>query len=470
MPKKEYKFKRSLNLFDATMLLMGSMIGSGIFIVTADVARTVGSSGYMLVAWAVAGVMTVIAALCYGELASMMPRVGGQYVYLREAYNPLMGFLYGWTFFLVMQTGTIAAISMAFAKYTGVIFPFFSDKNVLLDIGLLKINSAQLLAISIIVVLTYVNTRGLQGGKMIQNIFTVAKIAALVGLIVVGIFIGKNYAVVQANFANMWSATWTHVKDGQILNVEMLNGIKLIAVLGIAMVGPLFAADSWTNMTAVAGEIKKPKINIPVSLVVGTAAVMTLYVLANFAYLFTLPMREIQFAVNDRVAAASIFTVVGGASTIIMAALIMVSTFGCSNGAVLSGARVYYAMAKDKLFFKKIGELNERNVPGFGLVTQAVWASLLCLSGSYSDLLDYVIFAALLFYIMTVIGLFILRVKKPKAQRPYKTWGYPVLPALYLLMAAFISVCLLIYKPMYTWPGLGIVLLGVPVYYIWKKI
>ena len=475
------QFKRGLKLLDSTMIVIGSMIGSGIFIVSADIARTVGSPGYLLLVWLITGVITVIAALSYGELAGMMPHVGGQYAYLREAYNPLIGFLYGWTLFLVIQTGTIAAVAVAFAKFTAVLIPWFGETNILAIILGLKISAAQILAITSVAFLTYVNMRGLREGKIVQNIFTITKTLALIGLILLGIIIGRNAVAISANFSELWRASWTHIEGGKVVMIESLSGMMLAAAIGVAMVGSLFSSDAWNNITFTAGEVENPKRNIPLSLALGTLTVTILYLLANVSYILILPLlgnpagtdvvsRGIQFAADDRVATAGAAIIFGSPAAIIMAILIMISTFGCNNGLILAGARVYYAMAKDKVFFEGAGKLNDRSVPGAALVVQGVWASLLCLSGTYGDLLDYVIFAVLLFYIMTIAGIFILRKKRPDAERPYKAIGYPIIPAFYILAAAAISIDLLILKPRYTWPGLVIVLLGIPVFLIWKKV
>jgi len=463
------------------MIVIGSMIGSGIFIVSADIARTVGSPGYLLLVWLVAGAVTVIAALSYGELAGMMPHVGGQYAYLREAYNPLIGFLYGWTLFLVIQTGTIAAVAVAFAKFTAVLIPWCGESNVLLTIFGLKISAAQILAMASVAFLTYINTRGLREGKIVQNIFTITKTFALIGLILLGIIIGRNATAISANFTEFWRASWTHLQDGKIVMIESLSGFMLPAAVGVAMVGSLFSSDAWNNITFTAGEVENPKRNIPLSLALGTLTVTVLYLLANISYILILPVvgnpagndivsRGIQFAANDRVATASAAMIFGAPAAIIMAVLIMISTFGCNNGLILAGARVYYAMAKDRVFFRGAGKLNDKSVPGAALVVQGIWAGILCVSGTYGDLLDYVIFAVLIFYIMTIAGIFILRKKRPDAERPYKAFGYPILPGLYILAAAAISVDLLVFKPRYTWPGMIIVLLGIPVYFIWKKV
>jgi APA family basic amino acid/polyamine antiporter len=475
------QFKRELKLLDSTMIVIGSMIGSGIFIVSADIARTVGSPGYLLLVWLITGVITVIAALSYGELAGMMPHVGGQYAYLREAYNPLIGFLYGWTLFLVIQTGTIAAVAVAFAKFTAVLIPWFGETNILATIFGLKISAAQVLAIVSVAFLTYVNMRGLREGKIVQNIFTITKTLALVGLILLGIIIGRNASAISANFSEFWRASWTHLEGGTVVMIESLSGTMLAAAIGVAMVGSLFSSDAWNNITFTAGEVVNPKRNIPLSLALGTLTVTILYLLANVSYILVLPVlgnpaggdvvsRGIQFAADDRVATAATAMIFGAPAAIIMAILIMISTFGCNNGLILAGARVYYAMAKDNVFFKSAGKLNDRSVPGAALVVQGIWASLLCLSGTYGDLLDYVIFAVLIFYIMTIAGIFILRRKRPDAERPYKAFGYPVIPGVYILAAAAISIDLLIFKPRYTWPGMVIVLLGIPVYFIWKKV
>jgi APA family basic amino acid/polyamine antiporter len=462
------------------MIVIGSMIGSGIFIVSADIARTVGSPGYLLLVWLITGVITISAALSYGELAGMMPQAGGQYVYLREAYNPLIGFLYGWTLFLVIQTGTIAAVAVAFAKFTAVLIPWFSEKNILFAAGGFGVSAAQLLAIVSVVFLTWLNLLGVRTGKIVQDVFTITKTLALLGLILLGLFIGRNADVIAANFSNFWIAAWTHAEGGHIVSVESLTPLMLLAGIGVAMVGSLFSSDAWNNITFTAGEVINPKRNIPLSLALGTIIVTFLYISANVAYIVVLPLtgspeggdvmsRGIQFAVSDRVATAAASTIFGEPAAIIMAILIMISTFGCNNGLILAGARVYYAMARDGVFFRKAGTLNTRSVPGLALVVQAVWASLLCLSGTYNDLLDYVIFAVLIFYILTIGGLFLLRRKRPDAERPYKAFGYPFIPAMYILLAAAICVDLLIFKPRFTWPGVIIVLLGIPVFFLWKK-
>ena len=473
-------FRRELSLFDSTMIVVGSMIGSGIFIVSADIARMVGSAGWLLVVWALTGVITLIGALSYGELASMMPKAGGQYVYLREAYNPLIGFLYGWTLFMVIQTGTIAAVAVAFAKFTSVLIPFFSHSNILFDAGIVKISAAQILAILSIVVLTYINIKGLREGKILQDIFTVVKALALILIILLGLTLGANSDVIARNFADMWTAGKVSVEGGIITGIETLTGFGLVAAIGAAMVGSLFSSDAWNNITFTAGEVKNPAKNIPLSLFYGTLIVTVVYLIANVSYLFVLPLAGdpsstdpgflgIQFAPEDRVGVSMATEIFGAGAGVFMAALIMVSTFGCNNGLILAGARVYYAMAKDNMFFKGAGNLNSKGVPAFALVVQGVWAGLLCLSGTYGQLLDYVVFAVLIFYCLTIAGIFILRKKKPDAERSYKAVGYPVIPALYIVLALSISIILLITKPLYTWPGLMIVLLGIPVYYVWRR-
>ena len=461
--------RRELGLFDSTMIVAGSMIGSGIFIVSADIARTVGGAGWLLVVWLCTGLLTVLAALSYGELAGMIPEAGGQYVYLREAYGPLAGFLYGWTLFLVIQTGTIAAVAVAFAKFTGVFLPWFSEQHVVGSLGRFHLSAAQLLAIAVIALLTALNLRGLKLGKYVQNIFTVAKIASLCGLALLAFYALRHHSVWAANRQNAWQGFWQHKAAGTPAWTESLRGLKLWAALGVAMVGSLFSATAWENITYTAGEVRRPERNVALALALGTFLVTLLYLLANVTYLAVLPMDAIRAAPQDRVATAALSALFGPPGAVLMAALIMVSTFGCNNGLILSGARVYYAMAKHGLFFDRIGSLNRNAVPGAALVLQGVWASLLCLSGAYGDLLDYVVFATLLFYAMTVAGVFFLRHRRPQAPRPYRAWGYPVAPALYILACAAIGLDLLIYKPAYTWPGLGIVLLGIPVYFLRRR-
>lgn len=452
------------------MLVSGSMIGSGIFIVSAGMMRELGSPQWMLVAWLVAGVLTVMAALCYGELAGMMPKAGGQYVYIQRAFGALPAFLYGWTVFTVIQTGVIAAVAVAFAKFTAVFFPVLGPENVLLEVGSFKVNAAQLFAMASIILLTFINTRGVKDGKTLQTLFTLAKIIALLALIIIGLALGSGRPVLAENFAQGWNAV-SLVKDAQGMETfTPLVGMALVSALGVAMVGSLFSSDAWNNVTFIAGEIKDPQRNIPRSLFLGTAIVTTLYVLANLAYLALLPTYDIQHAAADRVGTAAASLIFGDASTYIMAALIMVSTFGCNNGIILAGGRLYYAMAKDGLFFRKAGELNRAAVPGFALWIQCAWACALCFSGTYGELLNYVTFASLLFYIVTVLGLLKLRRTEPDAERPYRVLGYPWMPALYVVCAAGFCLNLLVAQPRWTVSGLVIVGIGGIVYAVRRSL
>jgi len=478
--KEEASFRKSLNLFDSTAIVMGSMIGSGVFIVGADIARQVGSPGWLLMTWVITGFLTIFAALSYGELAGMFPHAGGQYVYLRKAYNPLIGFLYGWTLFLVIQTGTIAAVGMAFAKFTGVLFPWVSE-NVIwykaeIHHYMFKFGPVQIVAILSILFLTWVNLKGVREGKRVQNIFTSGKVILVLGFILVGFFFASNPAAISKNLSYFWEPA-TKNAAGQWIP---LTGMTLIAALGMAQVGSLFSSDAWNNITFTAGEVINPKKNIPMSLFLGTFIVTILFILTNVVYIMVIPLRGdssgltvmergIQYALNDRLATAAVHNIFGMYAAVTMAVLIMVSTFGCNNGLILSGARVYYAMAADGLFFKKAGSLNLKGVPATGLIIQAIWASLLCISGTYGQLLDYVVFAVLIFYVLTIAGIFILRKKMPDAERPYKAFGYPVIPALYIILATIIMLILLFYKGDYTWPGLIVVILGIPVYYLWNR-
>jgi len=470
-------FKKSLNLVDSSAIVVGTMIGSGVFIVSADMSRTLGAPGWLLIAWLVTALMTVFAALTYGELASMMPKAGGQYIFLREAYNPLTGFLYGWTLFMVIQTGTIAAVAMAFAKFMGVLIPWVGESHVLLNLLGLKITTVHLVAVSSIILLTWINTRGIRTGKYVQNGFTLTKVLILLGLIFIGFFIANSDGW-HANSEYFWQAARLDKATGEVIP---LAGFSIAAAVAMSMVGSLFACDAWNNITFASGEVVNPRRTVPLSLFWGTVVATLLFFFANVVYIKVLPLRGIPdgagvveqgmaFAANDRLATAAITGIFGDYAAIIMAALIVISTFGCNNGLILSGARVYYAMAETKLFFKKAGVLNRQGVPGNGLVFQCVWACLLCLSGSYSQLLDYVIFAVLIFYALTVLSVFVFRHKRPDADRPFRAFGYPVIPGLCILCALFIMVILLIYKPGYTWPGLIIVTIGVPVYYIWTRI
>ncbi len=475
------QFHRSLGLLDGTMLVAGGMIGSGIFIVSADCARSVGSSGWLLLLWLLAGFITIIAALSYGELAGMMPTAGGQFVYIERAYGQLPAFMYGWTVFAVIQTGTIAAVAVAFTKFTAYFFPVLGPQNVLLTVATLPISAGQLLAIAMIVLLTAVNSRGIQSGKIIQLIFTSAKLLALLALIVIGLAVGLKSDIFSQNLQNFWQASSTTQVNGSWVTTS-ITGLALLMAFGATIIGPLFSSDAWNNVTFVAGEMKNPRRNIPLSLLLGTCIVTGLYILANLAFLALLPLKGdpaatdvlgqgIQFAGGgtDRVGTAAASMIFGGLAAAIMSGLIMISTFGCNNGLILSGARVYYAMAREGLFFKKAATLNAGGVPGFALAIQAVWASLLCLSGTYNALLTYCTFASLVFYIVTIIGIFILRRKEPNAERPYRALGYPYLPILYILLAGAICVILLIEKPRDTWSGVFIVLLGIPIYFLQKR-
>jgi APA family basic amino acid/polyamine antiporter len=476
------QFVQGMGLFSATAIVMGSMIGSGIFIVSADMSRSLGSPALLIGAWLVTAAMTIIGALSYGELAAMMPKAGGQYVYLREALGPLWGFLYGWTLFLVIQTGTIAAVGVAFGKFLGVFFPAISTTNWILHVGTGKIglNTANLAAIVILTLLTVLNTLGVKMGAAIQNLFTSAKVLALAAVVLVGVLV-KDPAAVAANFGAGWHNFWAGAGWGTLHAAGNGDFVGLLTIVAIVQVGSLFSADAWNNVTFTAGEIRNPKRNLPLSLAIGTGVVLLLYVLCNFVYLSVLPLagdatattiagRGIQFATEDRVATAVMERAFSGYGAKLMAAAILISTFGCANGMLLAGARVYYAMSRDGLFFKSVGKLSEKSrTPVNSLWVQWAWTCLLCLSGSYGQLLDYVIFAVLIFYILTIVGLFVLRRTRPDAPRPYRAFGYPVLPALYIVMATWISVVLLRYKPQYTWPGLIIVLLGVPVYLVWRR-
>jgi len=476
MPTENHFLKKRVKLFDGISIVAGAMIGSGIFITSADVARSVGSPGWMMVVWLISGIITVIGALCYGELASMMPNVGGQYVYLREAYHPLIGFLFGWTTFLVIQCGSIAAVAVAFAKFSGVLFPWISAKNILLQIGPLGINTTMIVAIAMIAFLTWLNTRGIVTGKTVVNIFSSTKVIALFGFILIGFFATRGITSWQINREVFWEAG----RIGENNQIIPLAGFALVAAVGTALVGALFSSDAWYNVTYISGEVINPKRTVPLSLILGTLIVSVIYMLTNWVYIRILPLsgspdgadvlsRGIQFATDDRVATSAMNVVFGDYAAIIMAVFVMVSTFGCNHGLILAGPRVYYAMARDGLFFKKVGEINKKGVPGFAIVVQGIWAILLCLSGTYSNLLDYVIFAVLIFFTLTILAIFVLRIKRPDIPRPYKAFGYPVIPVIYILTTTFIMIILLIYKPNYTFPGLIIVVLGIPVYYIWKR-
>ena len=469
--------KRELNLLDSTLIVVGSMIGSGIFIVTAEVARNVGGAGWVLTLWIATGVMTLIGALSYGELAGMMPKVGGQFVYLKEAYGSLIAFLFGWCTFLVIETGTISAVAVAFGRFSGVLFPFFDEKNILVTIGTSKINSAQLLAVLSIIVLTIINIRGVKEAKFVQLILTLTKTTALFGLIVLGLWVGFS----QETWSLNWQDAWHVFKTDKSTGISTaFQGLPMVMLLGTAMIGPLFSSSAWNGITYTAGEIKDPHKNIPLSLLYGTLLVSILYLLANIAYQMLLPVkgvmngsnvieRGIMFAANDRVGTAAAEVIFGNIGTAIMAVFIMISTFGCNNGLILAGSRVYYAMAQENLFFKQAKLLNTRGVPAISLILQSAWACVLCLSGTYSDLLSYTVFTVLIFYILTILGVFILRHKQPNAPRPYKAFGYPIVPAIYLLVATALCINLIITKPTTSLIGLGIVALGIPVFYFWRK-
>jgi APA family basic amino acid/polyamine antiporter len=488
---------RGLGLLDSTMLVAGSMIGSGIFIVSAEIARQVGSPGWLLVVWIITGVLTVIGALSYGELAAMMPRAGGQYVYLREAFSPLWGFLYGWTFFLVIQTGTIAAVAIGFCKYLGVFWERIAEDNYLIDpirIGssnyAVSLSTAQLVGLCLILFLTWVNTRGLNVGKTVQNTFTIAKTGALIGLIVLGLTVGRNVTAANDNFHDMWRVRPEKLltfKLGDTWGDEMsaLSALGLFVAICVAQTNSLFSADSWHNVTFTAGEVKNPSRNLPLSLALGTVLVISLYLLANFAYLAVLPFEAIQNAKNDRVASETMEVISKDWGAYLMAGAIMVSTFGCNNGLILAGSRLLYAMSLDGLFFRSVRRLNTKHVPGWALVIQGIWAAVLILPRTikelhpdgtpkafgnlYGNLLDYVISAALIFYILTVLGIFRLRKTQPNAERPYRAFGYPLLPALYIAGAGVILLVLFLFKPATTLPGLVIVATGFPIYFLWRR-
>ena len=495
---QDQELVKGLGLTSATMLVMGSMIGSGIFIVSAEIAKEVNSPALLIGAWLVTGFLTIVGALCYGELAAMMPRAGGQYVYLRESLGPLWGFLYGWTLFLVIQTGTIAAVGVAFGKFLGVFFRSISSSHWILhfwkvppihigpmvlgnmDVGL---NTQNLMAILVVILLSIINIFGIKTGAIIQNIFTFTKAAALLGLVLLGVFIGRNAQAIAANFHGTF---WRNAGLGAQHAVQVGVGgpivlVGTLTILAVAQVGSLFSADAWNNVTFTAGEVKNPSRNLPLSLAVGTGVVILLYVLCNVIYLSVLPLdgsatgasvleRGIKYATEERVATAVMVQMFGSVGGGLMALAILISGFGCANGLILAGARVYYAMAKDGLFFRNVAKLHPKyKTPAVSLMVQMVWTCVLCVSGTYGQLLDYIIFAVLVFYILTIGGLFVLRRTHADAPRPYRAIGYPVLPAIYILMALFIDVVLLRYKPQYTWPGLIIVLLGIPVYYWWKQ-
>jgi len=495
--KSEPGFVRAIGLFDGTMIVVGSMIGSGIFIVAADIARQTGSSGGLLLTWILTGLLTISAAVSYGELAAMFPHAGGQYVYLREAYSPLWGFLYGWTLFLVIQTGTIAAVAIGFARYLGVLFPVISAKSwIIQPIAFsskyaVSLSVQQCVGVLMIVFLTFLNTLGVRLGKLIQNIFTSAKTLSLLGLIFLCVFVARNAAAIADNFSHLWAIRGAQPIEpganflrGWVPMVTAASGaFGLFVAFGVAQVGSLFSADAWNNIGFTAAEVKNPKRDVALSMAFGTLIVITLYCLANLAYLCALPLAQIQNAPDDRVASAALNAIFGPAGAVIMAVAIIISTFGCNNGLILAGARVAYAMAKDGLFFRSTGTLNKKGVPASALVYQGIWIIVLILlrtrhvdsaggvtyGNLYSDLLDYVVFSVLIFYVLTIAGIFVLRAKRPSAERPYRAFGYPFLPLLYIVAAVAIMFVLLLYKTQTTWPGLVIVLLGVPVYLVWSR-
>ena len=435
------EFKRNIGLLDATMIVAGSMIGSGIFIVSSEITRNVGGAGLLLLMWFLAGAITIIAALSYGELSAMFPKAGGMYVYLREAYSPLVGFLYGWTFFTIIQTGTIAAVGVAFAKFTSYLIPGVGEENILFSIAGFKVAASQLLSIIIIVFLTYINSRGVKNGVVVQTTLTVVKILSLLALIFFGFLWGADINIWNANWKDAWRLS-TLIKDEATINSIPLMGLAAFGSIAIAMKGTLFSCDSWHNISFIAGEVKDPKRNIGLSLLLGTIIVTLVYVLANVMYLAVVPLPEIAFAKSDRIGVVAAERIFGSSGTILIAVMIMISTFGCNNGLILAGARVYYTMAKDRLFFPKAGVLNK-----------------------YNELLALVIFGVLIFYALTILGIFILRKTRPDAPRPYKAFAYPVLPALYIITATLLAFLLLLFETNFTLPGLGIILSGIPVYY-----
>ncbi|MEA1784841.1 amino acid permease [Arenibacter sp. GZD96] len=463
--KGEIGLRREIGLFDAAMIVAGSMIGSGIFIVGADILRNTGSAGWFLAVWIIGGIMTLIAATSYGELSGMFPKAGGQYVYLKEAYNPLVAFVYGWSLFAVIQTGTIAAVGVSFPKFMTYFIPELSEDIVLFSLGNIPVSPAQIVAISLIFLLTLLNTKGVKGGKIIQTSFTITKVLSIVVLIAAGFYFLK---------ADVWQSNWERAWNFQKLSANGLFSeypdlLSLGGALAAALVGAIMSYEAWNNITFVAGEIKNPKRNIGLSLFLGTAIVITLYIFLNLMFTAVLPLQDIAGADKDRVGIAAAAAIFGGYGTAIIAIMIMISTFGCNNGLILSGARVYYSMAKDGLFFKKAASLNPHAVPAYALWAQFVMASLLCLSGKYGDLLNMITFVAVLFYVLTILGIFLLRYKRPQAKRSYKAFGYPILPAFYLILGSSFCFLLIVYKPEYTWPGLIISLLGIPIYLLHKS-
>ncbi len=469
MTEPTNEFKPSLGLVDATMIVAGSMIGSGIFIVSADITRNVGSAGWLIAVWLITGFMTLTAALSYGELSAMFPKAGGQYVYLKEAFNPLAGFLYGWSFFAVIQTATIAAVGVAFSKFAAYLIPILSEKNIVADVGFVTISAAQIVSILLIILLTFINTKGIEGGKTIQRFFTSAKLVALFSLIVFG-FIMAKHSYWNENWATGFNAMQQEKNAaGDFVQGGLWAPIGLSALVGAiaaSMAGSIFSSDAWNNVTFIAGEIKNPKKNIGLSLFLGTLIVTFIYVFANLMYINVLPLHDIANAENNRVALAASKSIFGDIGTYLIAIMIMISTFGCNNGLILAGARVYYTMAKDGLFFKQSGTLNKNAVPEVALWMQCAVAGTLCLSGKYGNLLDMISFVVVLFYALTIAGIFILRKKMPDAERPYKAFGYPILPAIYITMAIVFCTLLIYYSPVYAGWGLAIVVAGIPLYYL----
>lgn len=463
-------FKRELGLLDGTMLVVGSMIGSGIFIVSSDMVRQVGSAGWLILLWALTGVITVIAAVSYGELSAMFPKAGGQYVYLKEAYNKLIAFLYGWSFFAVIQTGTIAAVGVAFSKFASYLYEPVSDQNILFNIGSFQVNAAQIVSIITIVLLTYINSRGVKNSKTLQTFLSIIKILSLAGLIVFGLVMAAKAEIWNANWADAWNTQqWVPDTDTHLPGSWLpIGGTALLAGISAAMVGSLFSSDAWNGVTFIAGEIKNPQRNVGLSLFFGTLIVSLIYILANVMYLAVVPLEEIATAKSDRVAVVASEYIFGNVGTLIIAVMIMISTFACNNGLIMAGARVFYTMAKDRLFFKQAAHLNIHSVPAWALWAQCVWASCLCLTGKYGDLLDYVVIIVLIFYILTIYGIFKLRKSMPDAERPYKAFGYPILPMFYIVVASAISVALLIWKTSTCGWGVLIMLIGIPVYYLTK--
>ncbi|MEL1253555.1 amino acid permease [Flavobacterium sp. DGU38] len=460
------EFKKELGLLDGTMLVVGSMIGSGIFIVSADIARQVGSTGWLILIWLISGLITMIAAISYGELSAMFPNAGGQYVYLKEAYNKLTAFLYGWSFFAVIQTGTIAAVGVAFSKFTAYLIPVVGDENILYEIGSFKLNTAQIVSIVIVIFLTYLNTKGVKNSKILQTILTIIKILSISGLIIFGFTLAAKSSVWNANWADAWTPRSFNTENGSWFPI---GTTALISGISAAMVGTLFSSDSWTGVTFIAGEIKNPKRNVGLSMFLGTLIVTIIYVLTNLMYVAVIPLNEIAGAKSDRVAVVASQYIFGDIGTFIIALMIMISTFACNNGLIMAGARVYYTMANDGLFFKKAAKLNNASVPEWALWAQCIWACVLCLTGKYGDLLDFVIIIVLIFYILTIYGIIILRKKKPDAVRPYKAVGYPYLPWLYIIIASAVAVSLLFTKVSTCGWGVLIMLIGIPVYYLIKE-